>query len=221
MSEPRRMFTELHKAQVCAIVGIGCARRVAARYVGFSTGTIQRAAHRDEDFRRQLHTAEQQPRMTLVRSRGKDVGRLRALDEKAQQDILAILRLGCTRAAAAYFVGCAPGTIDRTARRNPRFLSDLRKAESSQEVSLMQRIRDAAALPQHWRAAAWALERKFPDRFGVRRPHTLTIAELRPLIRQFADILIQEVKSHAARRRIRCRMHALLKDMQSLARANR
>ena len=48
------------------------------------------------------------------------------------------------------------------------FLYALEEAEATVEVSLVNVIRGHAA--KDWRAAAWLLARKFPDRWGVREP---------------------------------------------------
>ena len=48
-----------------------------------------------------------------------------------------------------------------------RALNDsLKKAEAEYKKTLLVRIRDASMRPQHWTAAAWLLERKYPLEFG-------------------------------------------------------
>lgn len=42
----------------------------------------------------------------------------------------------------------------------------LKKAESQYKETLLQRVWAAADKLQHWTAAAWLLERKYPDEFG-------------------------------------------------------
>lgn len=46
------------------------------------------------------------------------------------------------------------------------FLDAVKKAESDAEVMAVMHIR--TAMPNQWQAAAWYLERKFPDRYGRR-----------------------------------------------------
>ena len=41
-----------------------------------------------------------------------------------------------------------------------------KKAESEYKEALLQRIWNAAHKPHNWTAAAWLLERKFPDEYG-------------------------------------------------------
>jgi hypothetical protein len=49
-----------------------------------------------------------------------------------------------------------------------RFVYALEEAEATVEVRLVDTISRASA--KDWRAAAWLLARKFPDRWGVREP---------------------------------------------------
>ena len=42
----------------------------------------------------------------------------------------------------------------------------LKKSEAEYKETLLQSIEAAASKPQHWTAAAWILERKYPDEFG-------------------------------------------------------
>ena len=48
-----------------------------------------------------------------------------------------------------------------------RALNDsLKKAEAEYQKTLLVRVRDASMRPQHWTAAAWLLERRYPLEFG-------------------------------------------------------
>jgi ATP-dependent helicase/DNAse subunit B len=45
------------------------------------------------------------------------------------------------------------------------------------------------AMEKHWRAAAWMLERRCPDEFARRKPHTYAMREVREIL----DLLLEEV----------------------------
>lgn len=48
-----------------------------------------------------------------------------------------------------------------------RFLANVfNKASYELQDSLLRKINDASNIPQHWQAAAWLLERRFPNEFG-------------------------------------------------------
>ena len=97
-------------------------------------------------------------------------GRPPVLDEAKKREILAIVAVGCSRSMAATYVGCAISTIQNTAERDPTFAEKLRQAVYSTELGLLKNIRNAAKKEQYWRAAAWALERRFPERYARRGP---------------------------------------------------
>ena len=71
---------------------------------------------------------------------------------------------------AASYVDCAVSTIQNTADRDATFAEKLRQATYNTEVGLLKNIRNAAKKEQYWRAAAWALERRFPERYAAAVP---------------------------------------------------
>lgn len=120
-------------------------------------------------------------------------GRRPVLDAFKKREILAILTVGCGRRTAALYVGCAPSTIRETARRDPEFAAELARAEQAAEIALVTNIRRAAMDVKYWRAAAWALERCHPDRYGSRGAHTLSVEQIRALLKRFAQDVIDEL----------------------------
>ena len=120
-------------------------------------------------------------------------GRPAALDNGKRREILAILSVGCSQAVAAQYVDCAPSTIQRTADRDPKFAEELGKAKSNAELGLVKNIRNAAKKEQYWRAAAWALERGFPEKYARRGPDVITLEQIGLLLSKFSEIVVQEV----------------------------
>ncbi len=92
------------------------------------------------------------------------------LTDEKRNAIVAILSVGCPRYVAARYVGCSPTTIARTAARDPQFAARLRQAQAGVELAFLRRIGKAADKEQYWRAAAWALERMYPQRYARRDP---------------------------------------------------
>jgi len=103
-------------------------------------------------------------------------GRKPVLDDAKRREICAILAIGGTRRMAAHYVGCSVDTVGRTALRDPAFADQIRKAEVGSEILFLRNLRDACQDAKQWRAATWALERFFPDRYGRRTPRTITRA---------------------------------------------
>ena len=58
------------------------------------------------------------------------------------------------------------------AARDPDFAHDLSRAEAEADEKRLQLISRATDQEKYWRAAAWVLERRNPEEFGPRRPHT-------------------------------------------------
>jgi len=142
-------------------------------------------------------------------------GRKPVLDGYKRREILAILGVGCSRRVAADYVGCAVSTIQNTADRDPKFAEHLRQKEHGSEIGYLQNIRNAARTERYWRAAAWALERLNPEKYGRRGPDVITVDQIRGLMAQFAEIIVEEVPVARYRKNILKRLDAIsdaLKD---------
>jgi hypothetical protein len=134
-------------------------------------------------------------------------GRKPVLDEGKRREIVAILSVGGSQTTAARYVGCAVSTIQRTAERDVKFAQQFREAICNNEINLLRYIRNAAKKEQYWRAAAWALERGFPEKYARRGPDVITIDQIALMLAQIAD-LTQEMPE-ACRKDIIKRMEAL------------
>jgi len=124
------------------------------------------------------------------------------LDEVKKAEIIAILSVGCSRQTAAKYVGCSPATICRTAQREPEFSKQLRQTEGNQELGYLKNIKRAAQQERYWRAAAWVLERKFPNDYGRRGPDVITVGQITEVLARFAEIITEEVPDEEDRKRI-------------------
>jgi hypothetical protein len=144
-------------------------------------------------------------------------GRPPVLDDAKKQRILRIVGVGCSRQVAARFVGRSRATIRNTANRDPEFAESLRQAAGNAEITLLRRVRRAAKKDQYWRAAAWALERGFPERYGLRRAKLMTIEQVRRLMKQLALLLVKELPAARDRKRI---LECVEKMVGSLGRAS-
>jgi len=140
-------------------------------------------------------------------------GRRPVLDEMKQREILALLSVGCSRRVAARYVGCAPATIQNTARRDATFAEKLRQAPYNNEIGYLKNIQKAARKEQYWRAAAWALERTMPEKYARRGPDVITVEQIAHLLAQVGDILVQEVLDPKQRKKIIKRLDALTRSL--------
>lgn len=103
-------------------------------------------------------------------------GRPTKLNKSRSENILAAISKGATMETAARITGISTVTLDRWLLRGRQpdapkiyrdFVRDFEKAVATWELSLIKSI-ETAASDGTWTAAAWLLERRFPDRWGKR-----------------------------------------------------
>ena len=116
-----------------------------------------------------------------------------ALDHIKRATIVALVRLGGSRRMAAREVGCSPSTITRTAGRDPYFAERLAHAESLANRKALEIISRAQDQEKYWRAAAWVLERRNPEEFARRTPHTFTAEQVMEVIARLIRVLLPAV----------------------------
>ena len=120
-------------------------------------------------------------------------GRPPVLDEEKRRKIIAVLANGSSRRVAANYVGCAPSTITRTTLRDPEFAVAVAEAEQNTEIDSLRRVRNAARNDRYWRAAAWLLERRNPQDFAQRPPHSFTDEQIAQLFLQVTSTFIAKM----------------------------
>ena len=125
------------------------------------------------------------------------LGRPSALDDKKRSQIIGVVALGGSIATAARAVGCCPRTIYNTARRDEAFRNELQRARAQRELTLLKSIQSAADLPQYWRAAAWMLERLFPDHYGRNTAKDVPVAAHQASLEFVLNIVHEELREHA------------------------
>ena len=98
------------------------------------------------------------------------------LNAQRAQQICDYVAQGHTREVAAQACGIVSTTLYRWMKRGERqpdgpygeFCRALKRADLEAELACLRQIKEAA---QHgdWRAAAWMLERRYPEKWGRRR----------------------------------------------------
>jgi hypothetical protein len=137
----------------------------------------------------------------------------RKLTTQKRNEVLAILSVGCSRAAAARCVRCSPYTLRREISEHPQFAEQVGKAEEGIEIFFLSRIRSAAQKEQHWRAAAWMLERRFPQRYGIKKPESLTAEKVQKFMTSCMQIIAEELPDKEQRTKI---LDRLSEEMEAL-----
>lgn len=104
------------------------------------------------------------------------MGRPTKLTDVTQARFLEALKLGLPYELCSDFAGIAPGTFydwmnrgkAEPGSRFAEFSDAVKAAQGASAASAMARIREASENGQ-WQAAAWILERRFPQHFGRRQ----------------------------------------------------
>lgn len=146
----------------------------------------------------------------MAEQRGKTIRRPRVLlDDGKQREVCAILAMGCSRRAAAEYVGCSVSTIRSTAQRDAAFQERLVRAETHQEVAQLKNVAAAAQEAKNWRAAAWMLERRYPERYGAPSARRLAARRVEEALEDVVEILRAVLVDEAARREVMRRLEEL------------
>ena len=121
----------------------------------------------------------------------------RKLTARDKSEILAILSVGCSRAAAARSVCCSPYILRREMAEHPQFAEDVAKAEGGSELFYLSRIRSATQ--KEWRAAAWILERRFHKQYGIKKSESMTAEQVQNFMTSCMQIIVASL-THKKRR---------------------
>jgi hypothetical protein len=133
------------------------------------------------------------------------------LTEKERQSVISVLLTGGDLSTAADYISRTQAEIRATAAADEDFRAAIERAEPHVELTQLGNISKAAMREQYWRAAAWMLERRFPNRYARANPRALVPAKIKQLIEGLAEIVLSEVKAATVRIRIVNRLQTLLK----------
>ena len=113
------------------------------------------------------------------------------LTQREREEVLAILTLGCSRAAAARSVMRSPHFLRFMIASDPEFAEQVAKAESGMEIFCLSHIRQAIAKNQNCRTALWLLERRLPNQYAAKKPETLTPEHIQKFIEACMKVIIE------------------------------
>lgn len=134
------------------------------------------------------------------------------LNAQRQAEVCAIVGVGCSLTTAAKYVGCSMFTLRKTRKRDADFAAALLRADAHGELALVRRIYDAAAERNGWRAAAWLLSRRYPDRYAARSAEAATPRQVDRTMHFFAKCVIEEIASPVDRKRVKQRLKKFQKQ---------
>ena len=79
--------------------------------------------------------------------------------------IMDALRMGATYELACGYAGISKDTFDRWRATDAAFAAQVKEAEGAAAVGWLAKI-EKAANEGTWQAAAWKLERRYPEQYG-------------------------------------------------------
>ena len=107
------------------------------------------------------------------------MGRRTKLTPDVQKRVVEAIRAGNYKEVAARYAGIGESTFYEWLKRGAshrvgyvEFAEAVKNAEAEAEVRDVALIEKAAM--ENWTAAAWRLERRYPDRWGRRERHEIT-----------------------------------------------
>ena len=111
-------------------------------------------------------------------------GRPTKLNPEVQEKICNAIKLGCTVENAATIAGVHRTSLMNWLKRGVNaktgryfsFFIALKEAKAHSEAALLTQIRTAAQ--KEWTAAAWILERRFPERYAKKDKIDITVQRL-------------------------------------------
>ena len=86
--------------------------------------------------------------------------------DEARLAILRAVRAGCSLRDAARCGGVSPATLATWRNEDPEFSDAIEVERVALRIASLEQIEKASRLPENWKAAAWMLERLWPDEYG-------------------------------------------------------
>lgn len=114
---------------------------------------------------------------------------------EAIEAILDAIERGASMIDAASAAGITDRTLYNWQREQPELKAEIERTRARAESHLLECLKAAATEKKDWRAYAWLLERRFPDRWGLKREMTVSspsgngIAEVMAMIEQTTPMI--------------------------------
>ena len=109
-----------------------------------------------------------------MKSKGKAGRKTKKTPERVER-LLSNLREGLSQAASISQAGIAKTTFYNWLKEDEQFKADVESAEDFAEAVQIAQIKALGEAKMDWRAYAWLLERRFPDRWSAKRETEVTI----------------------------------------------
>jgi len=114
--------------------------------------------------------------------------------KEKREKLLENLRTGMSVDAACTQSSISRSTYYRWIEEDEEFAEEVEAAKDFSEAVLLESIRYQGEAKQDWRAAAWILERRFPDRWGAKREVDVNVSNT---TNETDDIIISMIEQIA------------------------
>jgi hypothetical protein len=138
-------------------------------------------------------------------------------DPAVREELLQLLRSGCSRADAAAYIGVNQQTVRNEIKRDPVFAAAVKRATLSGKVLMVKRF--AKGSKDDWRAAAEFLARKWPDEWGKKTPDSVTPEMLASVVTRIAAAMFPHIP-RAKRAKVRAEVESIIASMSSRVRSS-
>jgi hypothetical protein len=134
-------------------------------------------------------------------SKKSNAGRKSKKTPERVERLLSNLREGLSQAASISQAGICKTTFYNWLKTDEQFKADVEAAEDFAEAVQIAQIKALGEAKMDWRAYAWLLERRFPDRWSAKRETEVTInqsnghAEVLSMIKQAQGINADDEQS--------------------------
>ena len=111
------------------------------------------------------------------------------LTEQQRASVYDSFSSGGSYEMAADCCGATVEMIEAEESCDPCFTQKNCCARMTSEANLLKALTGAAGDSKQWRAAAWLLERLYPERYARRKPNTLSLKDHEQRLQQIADLV--------------------------------
>lgn len=130
----------------------------------------------------------------------------------ASQRVIEVLKLGMTQQAACNVAGIHVDTFHEWMKKHPEFAEAVKSARDDGKAEALELIKAAAKDPRHWQAAAWYLERSFPQEYRQRVGVDVDRAQLEAEVRAMAEQMGLTLNDTEAQRAVEAATELLRKS---------
>lgn len=137
---------------------------------------------------------------------------IKKLSAEAHKQAVSVVSVGCSRTAAAKFLGITLSEFEQFVRTNKEFAKDLGKAEAGVEVKHMQCVLQSVKDKADWRKSIWWLEHMRPEQYGKQDATARENKRMDSFLKAIVDVIALEVQDKSTRSRLLDRLAKLREE---------